>query len=345
MTTDSTPMDVMATLAVSACYLCGSQGAILHQDLSDPMAGAPGKWNLRRCPNPDCDLVWLDPMPLQEELWKAYRSYFTHRNYVPEGNQRVDWPNLIFLKILKPIYKLFEHATGLRMIEKGWRKKADRMFLGEDSLRGRLLDVGCGKGDLLVRLRNLGWDVEGLDVDSEAVAFSRTRHGLKIHHGSLENQQFPAGSFDAVVMNHVIEHVHDPVALLRECFRVLKHGGRLVLATPNIINSLGYKKLGRYWSHLDIPRHLHLFTKKNIKDCAARAGFRSVDAWCAPGYAEGGAMRVSIEREAAASGKKRWELSKWLEASYLKVLAYVIFFWKKEDEVGEEIFLMAIKDE
>lgn len=282
-------------------------------------------------------------MPSKEDIWKAYSSYFTHSDYDQGGARKIDWLNFFLLKVHKPLYKFFEHAVGLRKIEKKWRKKVDLMFLGDCPPGGALLDVGCGKGDLLVRLLHQGWTVEGLEVDAEAAANARMNHGLKVHLGALEKHRFPDDVFDAVTMNHVIEHVHDPITLIRECLRVLKPGGRLVLATPNI-QCLGYKKFGRYWSHLDPPRHLYLFTKKNLKECVSKAGCHFVDTWCVPGYAEGGAIRVSIEREEDAAGKKRWAFSKWLEASYFKVLAYYLFFVKKDDEVGEEIFLMAIKD-
>ena len=343
MTSISTDPEIINSVPEPACYLCGSQGIILHTCLSDPYARAPGEWNLKRCPNPDCGLVWLDPMPLKEDLWKAYLIYYTHPDYVPEDNRKFDWFNLLLLKIHKPFFKLFEHAVGMRKVEKEWRKKADLMFLGEAPPGGRMMDLGCGKGDLLVRLLRQGWTVEGLEVDAEAVSNARMNHGLNVHLGELESHRFPDNLFDAITMNHVIEHVHDPVALVRECLRLLKPGGQLVLATPNI-QCFGHKKFGRNWSHLQSPSHLHLFTKKSLKECVSKAGFWSVNVWCVPGYAEGGALRVSIEREEEATGIKRWEFPKWLEASYLKVLAYYFFFVKKNDEVGDEIFLMAIKD-
>lgn len=343
MTGSTASREIIATVAAPTCYLCGAAGVLLHAGLSDPWAGAPGEWDLKRCPSPDCGLVWLDPMPSREDLWKAYQVYFTHADYVPENAGKIDGLNFLLLKICKPLYKFFEHAVGMRALEKKWRKKMDGMFLGEGPRGNRLLDVGCGKGDLLAVLMHRGWNGEGLEVDAEAAASARIQLGLKVHEGELESQRFPDHTFDAITMNHVIEHVHDPISLIRECLRVLKPGGRMVLATPNV-RSLAHGRFGRNCSLLDPPRHLHLFTKINLKECTARAGFRSVESWCAPGYAEGGALRVSIEREEAFTGKKRGDFSKWLEASRLKVRAYYLFFVNREEEVGEEIFLMAVKD-
>jgi SAM-dependent methyltransferase len=160
--------------------------------------------------------------------------------------------------------------------------------------------------------------------------------------GSLENTRFPDQSFDAVTLNQVIEHVHDPVSLIRECLRILKPGGKLVLATPNI-ESFGHQIFGRNWSHLDSPRHLMLFSMKTLRECAVRAGFLSIDTWCVPGYAEGSIM-ASTEREEKMSGKRRTEISKCIEVSVFKIRAFYRFFVKKEENVGEEIFLMAAKE-
>ncbi|MGZ8463014.1 MAG: class I SAM-dependent methyltransferase [Candidatus Deferrimicrobiaceae bacterium] len=275
-------------------------------------------------------------------MWKGYRKYFTHRDYSPEGKKRTDRPGRLLVKIHKPLYKLFWHASGFRKVEREWRKRGDELFLNERMPDGRLLDIGCGNGDFLARMRGKGWEVEGLEVDSEAVKSARSRHGLTIHHGALETWKLPDGSFDAITANHVIEHVHDPIALIRECLRVLKPGGVLVLATPNI-NGDAHRVFGRNWTHLDPPRHLHLFSGTTLKECGTRAGFQKIEVFIVPGYAEG-SLRASVERVEGERGKARGEFTKWLDTVILKIHIYYCFFMKGNREVGEEVILKARKE-
>lgn len=336
--------DIIASEPASQCYLCGTNGIALYEGLTDQWFGTPGSWNLKRCPNPDCGLVWLDPMPTQADVWKAYKSYFTHEDYSPDVSRRyTNFMDRLTSGLCRLVYKIIMRASTWRKREKAWRLKGDSMFLpGAIPGHKYLLDVGCGKGSFIVRMREQGWDVEGLEVDADAVEYARSKNGLSVHLGSLEDNHFPDDTFDVITSNHVIEHVHDPISLIQECLRVLKPGGRLVLATPNI-ESFGHRYFERNWSHLDSPRHLRLFTMKTLRECATRAGFQSVDVWCPPGYAEG-AFPASIERRDKWKGAKRPETARCLEASFLKIRAYYRYFVKKEEKVGEEIFLMAIKD-
>jgi SAM-dependent methyltransferase len=145
------------------------------------------------------------------------------------------------------------------------------MYLPAPKAPARVLDVGCGSGVLLARMQSLGWEVEGVEVDAAAVEAARAR-GVSVRLGPLEQQHYPPASFDAVHSAHVIEHVHDPAGLLRECHRILKPGGRLVILTPNLESS-GHKQFRSAWLNLDPPRHLFLFTAANLRRAAEGAGF------------------------------------------------------------------------
>jgi SAM-dependent methyltransferase len=142
---------------------------------------------------------------------------------------------------------------------------------------GSLLDVGCGSGDWLVQMKARGWQVRGVDFDSRAVHVARER-GLIVESGALDEQLYPDGSFDAVVLNHVIEHVPDPRSTLVECERVLKKGGRLALITPNA-NSLAHRLLHKDWRGLEPPRHLHIFTPGSMTSLLKQAGFYEARIW------------------------------------------------------------------
>ncbi|MBC7260975.1 MAG: class I SAM-dependent methyltransferase, partial [Chloroflexi bacterium] len=257
------------------CMLCGSEGRALYSDLRDRLFGAPGVWSLMECRR--CQLVWLDPRPISEDVGKLYCQYFTHqvveaprgalsdlKKSVKESVLRcsfgypIDGSHTIMEKVLSRIGPLREIVGGSVM----WLR-------GED--RGRLLDVGCGNGMFLERMRQLGWEVAGVEPDAAAVAVAREKMGLDVFQGSLEDAKFPDEHFDAITMNHVIEHVPDPIGTLKECCRVLKPGGKLVVVTPNI-GSMGYQVFGEHWRGLEVPRHLHIFSPQSLRAAAERAG-------------------------------------------------------------------------
>ena len=267
------------------CILCGGPGEFAYLNQPDRLFGAGGTWNLKRCINRDCGLIWLDPMPVPEDIGKAYAHYYTHA--ARDGNHRAGW--------LKRVYKLMrrEYLAGKYNYPMGSRSMAIKS-LGKllylfpvrrndiDSearhLRvipqGRLLDVGCGSGEWLASMRELGWVVQGVDFDENAVNVAR-QNGLEVHCGSLEQQNFPNDSFDAVTLNHVVEHVPDPVGTLTECARILKPGGKLILFTPNSA-SLSHQLFKQNWRGLEPPRHLNLFSMPALRQSLGLAGFRGV---------------------------------------------------------------------
>jgi SAM-dependent methyltransferase len=331
---DRAPFEAIRTCPVPACRLCGAEGAPLYAGLRDRSYGAPGSWSFRSCPNAGCALIWLDPAPAEGEAAKAYRNYYTHRSFSPPaGESAVD---RALLAVYFAADNLLSRITGLGALQ----RRAEVMYLDGVS-PGRLLDVGCGDGTIPARLRRLGWSAEGTEVDPEAAAHARTKHGLTVHLGSLETLGLSGDSFDAVVMNHVVEHVHDPVALLRECRRILRPGGRLVVVTPNT-KSLGHRIFGKDWGHLDPPRHLHLFSRSSLRECAQKAGIGIGGLWCTP--ANAGAVFPESVRNRSPGRKPKGVRSKIFRTGKSFLLKYYeLLAARRDPEAGEEVVLSGEK--
>jgi SAM-dependent methyltransferase len=258
-----------------SCRICGGAGTALMHGLHDPTGAAPGEWSLARCGR--CGLVWLHPPATAADLARAYESYYTH---VTPAETRAR--GRLSAAVLRTEFGY--DGTGLAERRSRGARLLRRFGPIRDSVGaevmylrgrpgGRLLDVGCGSGTFLSLMRGLGWKVAGVEPDP--VAVSRADPGVRpfLRVGTLEEARFDAHSFDAITLHHVIEHVPDPVATLRECVRLLARGGRIVALTPNA-EALGRRLFRRRWLHWDPPRHLQVFTRRSLAEAARSAGMR-----------------------------------------------------------------------
>ncbi|SRR6266436_1486400 len=344
--------DQIRTRACPACYVCGTRGEPLYENLKDRLFGAPGTWNLKHCPEPRCRLIWLDPMPSEADIGKAYANYFTHievnfprRNWLKRAYRLVKrgyWAHKYGYS--KDSIGKWEQILGM-MINLHPRLSAEldfRVMYLDFRQNGHLLDVGCGSGLALQCMVELGWQVQGVDFDPEAVQISQKK-GLEVHLGSLEDQVYPSDSFDAITMSHLIEHVHDPLSLLSECRRILKPGGLVVIVTPNS-GSWGHQRFGAHWMHLDPPRHLHIFNEQCLRTLTGKAGFQLVSLSSTIRDADGVFIGSrSIER----TGRHRMERSHHTLLRRLWGRGMQFAEWavlKSEPGLGEEIALVAAKE-
>lgn len=274
------PLPAIRSASKPCCCLCGSMGKPLHTALSDRLYSAPGTWNLSICSNKACGLVWLDPMPLSEDLPLAYASYYTHRETASSQvglvrrayrdakifrlRTRLGYPPIGDDRLLQ-VSSILQYAPGVA------HAAAEEVRFLRFRTDGNLLDVGCGTGSWMAMMNRLGWTVEGVDFDPAAVAVARAS-GLDVRIGSLEEQGYPAATFDAITLSHVIEHLPDPLRTLRECERVLKPGGSLVLLTPNAA-SYSHRYFSADWRGLEPPRHLHIFNTRALRSALVSVGF------------------------------------------------------------------------
>jgi 2-polyprenyl-3-methyl-5-hydroxy-6-metoxy-1,4-benzoquinol methylase len=218
------------------CPICEkSRGDPLHLE---------GSFQMVRCSS--CQFIFLNPRPTVESLHHFYQQY------LPEEEASIgSWE-----KMMKSI---FQRAADLL---KRYRRN------------GRLLDVGSGFGFFIAEMKNRGWEAVGIEISQKALDYARNVLGLTVHPGPLEKVDFPDNHFDAVTGFYVIEHLPHPMTFLRECYRILKPGGLLLLRYPH---TTPIKSLLHFFGVenrlYDLPAHLSDFSPKMIQRCLERIGF------------------------------------------------------------------------
>jgi SAM-dependent methyltransferase len=138
----------------------------------------------------------------------------------------------------------------------------------------RLLDLGCGAGDLLEAARKHGWQAQGVDVAAHVVNHVRQR-GFEVFEGELHEAAYPSAHFDVVTAAELLEHIFEPRALLQEVARILRPGGLFWTTTPHA-RGISARMLGLKWRCIWPPEHLQLFSIRGLKELLLEAGFRDV---------------------------------------------------------------------
>jgi SAM-dependent methyltransferase len=325
---------------VDRCAVCRSnRSTVLYTGLMDLTVGVPGTWTLRGCKR--CGSAYLDPRPTPATIGRAYASYYTHRGPVTSG------PGTTTERILRRLHHGYLNrwrgyslvpTTSLGSVVVPLlpqvRAEAERLIhhLPKSKEGARLLDVGCGNGAFLDLMRWQGWDGVGIDADGDAVAIANSR-GVPARVGTdTELERLPDQAFDAVSIHHLIEHSYDPVATLGQAYRLLRPGGLLWVATPNL-DSFGHRHFGRDWRGLEPPRHLALFTSRSLRDAVTGVGFHIIGpsrgGWQARWYHEASAdMAASAGSTTRHSARLRW-----------RALAADLAAWVQPDGAEEAAFL------
>ena len=272
--------------AVPHCPVCGSaERSLFYKGLTDRVfCVADGAWDLYRCAA--CASAWLDPRPSPSSIGRAYESYYTH---LAEDDAAM-LPKSALVRQLHAWQNDYKNARyGLQRkpssVGGRWlvrlvpslRAKADaqcRHMPPPPAGGGRLLDVGFGSGAFLKIASEMGWHAEGIDFDPKAVEVARAR-GLNVSCASADELAAQEHQYDVITISHVIEHVHAPMALLQNLYRLLKPGGLLWLDTPNL-SSYGARRFGSDWRDLDPPRHLVLFTPQSLISALSTIGFQQI---------------------------------------------------------------------
>jgi 2-polyprenyl-3-methyl-5-hydroxy-6-metoxy-1,4-benzoquinol methylase len=221
------------------CALCGHSASDVMYRFGQVM--------VVKCRN--CELMYTNPRPTEAVLKRLYEeSYYDRWWYHKSSGRQAMWRRR--LKILN------QCAPE----------------------KGRLLDVGTGIGDFLELAQEDGWEVYGTEISSHAAALASQAVGVEIHHGELVDAHYLHRFFDVITFWHVLEHLLDPLAYLREAHRILKPTGALVIAVPNMNDILYSPWKNPLTSYRQVfsreEPHLFHFTADTLRKMLEAAGFK-----------------------------------------------------------------------
>ena len=198
-----------------------------------------------------CGLVYVNPRRDAEHIFQHYNS---------GQSSRIQY----YLDVEIADRRTFAEVLDL----------ADRLAPG----RGALLDIGPNVGACLMLARERGWHTHGVEINAEAARYCREQRDLDVISGVLEPQTYAENSFDIVLMGDVIEHLRDPLDLMRLVHRVLKPGGAVIISTPNIAGWAGRLL------QIKPEEHLYYFAPATIEQLLRKARLDVVGVKCLDRY-------------------------------------------------------------
>lgn len=294
------------------CIICGDSRWKYLFAARDRMFGSPGEFKEFQCTH--CGFVRLDPMPPPKELKKYYPSK-KYYSYSPKT---------------KPSF--FGRLRSFLIVNK-FLSLVPAMPKGKP---GKIFDIGCGSGDTLALLKIIGWDVYGLDIDSNAIKAAHARGLKNVQLGAYEDlKRYPDNFFDVIRLYHAIEHLDDPQVCIELVYKKLKKGGQVIIGTPNV-QSLVAKIFGEYWYNLDAPRHLYLFSPNTLRLLLIEHTFKKIDV----SFSSAGGWVGSIQYGIAEKLSKPMDL---INRQWLVILFYPFEWVLDRFGSGDVMTVTAVK--
>lgn len=241
----------MSSIYYNACPLCGAGN--LHKALTAKDYTVSGEsFDIFHCGH--CSGRFTQHVPGPSEIGRYYQS----QDYISHSETRKGLINRLYHSVRKITMRSKQNwvkaATGLK--------------------QGTLLDIGCGTGAFLHYMKQIGWQVTGLEPDEIARNNAKTLYNIEPR-PSEELFSLPPQQFDAITMWHVLEHVHSLHDYLKQIRSLLKPEGSLIIAVPNY-TSPDAEHYGAFWAAYDVPRHLYHFSPSSMEELLKQHKIRIV---------------------------------------------------------------------
>jgi SAM-dependent methyltransferase len=241
----------MQTIHYTHCPVCGSSSIKAVFAAKDHTVSQQ-EFTILECEN--CCLRFTQDIPVETESGAYYKA----EDYISHTNTSKGFINRLYQSVRKRTLvqkrKLIERITGLR--------------------KGKLLDVGAGTGAFADQMKSHGWELTALEPDQGAREVSARLYKIEIRPAD-ELFKLPVGSFNAITLWHVLEHVHDLHGYIKQFKQLLKPDGKLFIAVPNY-TSIDAGIYGKDWAAYDVPRHLYHFCPKAMKELIESHGMKII---------------------------------------------------------------------
>jgi ubiquinone/menaquinone biosynthesis C-methylase UbiE len=239
------------------CAICGRMNDLAFLTVRDPIKQNQMPHTLVRCS--ECGLIYLNPRQGVEGGLESHPAeYWERKNlfYQIEEPARTS-------TLKNALLRLF-FAEEIRHIKKNIPPN------------GRILEVGFGNGDFLRLLKNIGYHSVGIEADPASFGVAKKKHPhLELYNTSIENTAFKTGTFDAVIMIHVLEHLRNPNEALGEIRRILSDNGSLFIWAPNI-DCYQFRIFRERYFNLCAPQHMYQYTPETLRRLLEKNGFKKV---------------------------------------------------------------------
>lgn len=228
-----------------ACPICEkSDYAVIFKSRDFRLGTCDSIFQVVRCKF--CRFIFLNPRPKGEEISKIYPFDFNKSD------------KSILYKIIEPCFSIANNSTT--------------KLLQSHKKTGKVLDIGCGNGSFLGLMQKKGFDVWGVETNTESKAFAPKSLKERIFYKKIEECGFSDKSFDIVTMFHSLEHILDLKGTLGRIKTILKDDGILYICVPNA-DFYEFKLFKAYNHNLDLPRHLNFFSRDTLERLLSGNGF------------------------------------------------------------------------
>ncbi len=257
------------------CQLCG-----LREKKQILVTVHPSLGTLSYVSCQKCGIIFMDPRPSEEQMRAIYAdSYYAYSDSGTTAYQLLKWR---FILLVASMHFGYSHANESPQVRNGFLPNIVKTLTSPFRNKlpkippyipgGRILDVGCGSGEYLELMANLGWNVLGTDISEAAVSAARVKR-LPVMIGNLSDLNLPDEHYDVITLWDVLEHLHTPIETLSKVWRLLKPEGLLMIGLPNI-DSLQFRIFTDKWHGLHPPYHLSFFTLSTLRMALQNTGFQ-----------------------------------------------------------------------